>query len=166
MTKMAAMPIYGKKLKKYSSPEPIDRWPWNLVCSIVYASTTKVFKLWPWIDFDQFNAKVKFGHIGICMGKSENYLLFRTIAALGLKVAWSIQLNELMKLSENQRSKSFFDLGQRLLRFQSSNFLRNNCAIWNQSSYERLTENRNENLYKWVGSHDKHGRHAHIWWKP
>ena len=42
-----------------------------------------------------------------------------TIAALGLKVAWSIQLNELMKLSEYQRSRSYFDLGQRSLRFQS-----------------------------------------------
>ena len=27
MTNMAAMPIYGKKLKKSSFPEPIDRWP-------------------------------------------------------------------------------------------------------------------------------------------
>ena len=41
MTKMAAMPIYGKNLKKYSSPEPIDGWPSNLVCSIVYGSSTK-----------------------------------------------------------------------------------------------------------------------------
>ena len=42
-----------------------------------------------------------------------------TIAALGLKVARSIQLNEFMKLGEYQRSRSFFDLGQRSLRFQS-----------------------------------------------
>ena len=34
------------------------------------------------------------------------------IAALGLKDACSIQLNEFMKLSEYQRSRSFFDLGQ------------------------------------------------------
>ena len=27
MTKMAAMPIYGKNLKKCSSSEPIDQWP-------------------------------------------------------------------------------------------------------------------------------------------
>ena len=46
-----------------------------------------------------------------------------TIAALGLKVALSIQLNELMKMSEYQRSRSFFDLGQRSLRLQSSNLL-------------------------------------------
>ena len=55
------------------------------------------------------------------MGKTENYYLLITIAALGLKVALSIQLNEFIKLSEYQRSRSFFDLGQRSLRFQSSN---------------------------------------------
>ena len=42
MTKMATMPIYGKNLKKSSSPEPIDLWPWNLACSIVYAGATKI----------------------------------------------------------------------------------------------------------------------------
>ena len=34
MTKMATMPIYGKNLKKSSSPEPAGRFPRNLVCSI------------------------------------------------------------------------------------------------------------------------------------
>ena len=34
MTKMAAMPIYGKNLKKSSSPELVGRFPRNLVCSI------------------------------------------------------------------------------------------------------------------------------------
>ena len=34
MTKMAAMPIYGKNLKKSSSPEPAGRFPRNMVCSI------------------------------------------------------------------------------------------------------------------------------------
>ena len=79
----------------------------------------RLFKLWPWVDLDPLYAKVKFGHIGFWMGKSENSFL-ETIAALhvGLKVAWSIKLNEFMKLSEYQRSKSFFDLGQRSLRFQ------------------------------------------------
>ena len=45
----------------------------------------KLFKLCPWVDLGPFYAKVKFGHIGFCMGKSENYIL-ETIAALGLKV--------------------------------------------------------------------------------
>ena len=49
----------------------------------------KLFNLWPWVDLDPFYAKVKFGHIGFCMGKSENYLFFlETIAALGLKVCF------------------------------------------------------------------------------
>ena len=52
MTKMAAMPIYGKNLKKSSSPEPKSQWPWNLVCSIGCLSTTKFVLMmtlcWPW----------------------------------------------------------------------------------------------------------------------
>ena len=43
----------------------------------------------------------------------------KTIAAIGLKVGLSIQINELMKLNEYQRSRSLFDLGQRSLRFQN-----------------------------------------------
>ena len=111
MTKMAAMPIYGKNLKKSSSPEPIDRWPWNLVCSIVYVSTTKIVQIislgWPWPILPQ--------------GQIWSHIIYflETIAALGLKLAWSIQLNEFMKLGEYQRSRLFFDLGQRSLRFQS-----------------------------------------------
>ena len=33
----------------------------------------RIFKLWLWVDLDQFYAKVKFGDIGFCMGKNENY---------------------------------------------------------------------------------------------
>ena len=48
----------------------------------------RLFKLWPLVDHDLVYVKVKFGHIGFCMGKSENYsFIFETIAALGLKVA-------------------------------------------------------------------------------
>ena len=47
----------------------------------------RLFKLLPWVDLDTFYAKVKFGDIGFCMGKSENYLFFfETVAALCLKV--------------------------------------------------------------------------------
>ena len=42
----------------------------------------------------------------------------KTIAAIGLKVGVNIQINELMKLNEYQRSRSLFDLVQRSLRFQ------------------------------------------------
>ena len=63
--------------------------------------------------------------------KIDNYFIYLfffflggggTVAALGLKVSQSNQL-KLMKLNEYQRSRSFFDLGQRSLRFLF--FLRN-----------------------------------------
>ena len=55
--------------------------------------------------------------------KTDNYYFIYfffgrggTVAALGLNVSQSNQL-KLMKLNEYQRSRSFFDLGQRSLRF-------------------------------------------------
>ena len=51
MTKVAAMPICGKNFEKSSSPESIDRWPWNLVCSIRYLSTTKIIQMESFEDF-------------------------------------------------------------------------------------------------------------------
>ena len=53
------------------------------------------------------------------MGESENYVFFGTYRSLRSQSCLSIQLNEVMKLSEYRRSRSFFDLGQRSLRFQS-----------------------------------------------
>ena len=47
------------------------------------------------------------------MGKSDNYLFLETIEALDLKISWGIQMNELMKLNEYKRSRSFFEFGQR-----------------------------------------------------
>ena len=55
-------PYMVKTLKKSPSSEPKGRWPWNLVCSIGYSSTTIFFfKWWPWVDFDLFYSKVKLG---------------------------------------------------------------------------------------------------------
>ena len=65
MTNMAGMPIYAKNLKKSSSLEPINRWPWSLVCSFVYASTTKIVQImtmgwsWPILRQGQIWEKVK-----------------------------------------------------------------------------------------------------------
>ena len=73
MTNMAAMPIYGKTLKKSSPPEPIDRWPWSFVYSIVYARTTKVVQIitlgWPWHILRQ-------GHIWLLYGKKWKLFFF------------------------------------------------------------------------------------------
>ena len=52
MTKMAAMPINGKNLKKTSPQQPKDRWHWHLVCNIRCSSTNKFVQMmalgWPW----------------------------------------------------------------------------------------------------------------------
>ena len=69
MTKMAAMPIYDKNLKKSSSLEPKGWWPWNLVCIIGCSSTTKIAQMMTLVDLDQFYDKVKFGSLCFCMGK-------------------------------------------------------------------------------------------------
>ena len=36
----------------------------------------RLFKLRSWVDLDLFYVKVEFGHIGFCMGKSENFFFF------------------------------------------------------------------------------------------
>ena len=54
------------------------------------------------------------------MGKNENYVLYGIHC--GLKVGLSIQIKELMKLNEYQRSRSLFDLAQR-----SSDFTIKTC---------------------------------------
>ena len=46
----------------------------------------RLFKLRPWVNLDPFYAKVKFGHIGFRVGKSENYYFLGSIVALGLKL--------------------------------------------------------------------------------
>ena len=65
------------------------------------------------------SAKVRFGHIRFCMGKGDNYLFFWKLLQTWSQSCLKHSATELMKLSEYQRSRSFFDLGHRLLRIQS-----------------------------------------------
>ena len=43
MTKMTSMSINGTKTS--SPPEPMDRWPWDIVCSIGYTSTGTIVQM-------------------------------------------------------------------------------------------------------------------------
>ena len=76
-----------KTLKKSSSPEAIDRWPWNLVCSIVYASTTKIVQImtlgWTWPILRQGQI---WSHRLLYEKKWKLFIFLETIAALGLKL--------------------------------------------------------------------------------
>ena len=102
MTNMATMPIYGKNLKK-SFPEPIGQWPWNLVCSIVYASTTKVVQImtldWPWPILHQ-------GQIWLhrlLYGRSEfffwNYCSLRSQSRLKHSAKWVNEVEWVSKVN-------------------------------------------------------------------
>ena len=82
LTKMAAMPINGKNLKKSSSQEPKVRWPWNLVCIIGCSSTTKFVQMmtlgWPWPILRQgqiWSFMCLYGKKGKTMDFSETIVL-------------------------------------------------------------------------------------------
>ena len=165
MTKMAAMPIYGKNLKKSSFPESIDQWPWNLVCSIVYGSTTKVVQImtlgWPWPILRQ-------GQIWshrLLYGKNENYLFLGNHCSLGSQSCLKHLAKWVNEVEWVSKVKVILWPWSKVTQISMLKlvFLKNSWLIWNQSSYESLREYRNENLYKWDGSHDQHGCHAHIW---
>ena len=125
----------------------------------------KLFKLWPWVDLDPFYAKVKFGHIGFCMGKSENYLFFGNYCSLGSQSCLKHLAKWVYEVEWVSKVKVILWFWSKVFQISKLKlvFLKNSWVIWNQNSYESLRENRNENLYKWVGSHDQHGHHAHIW---
>ena len=73
MTKMAAMPIYGKNPLKI-----FETW---YVASGTPAHHS-LFKWWLWSDLDLFYGKVKFGNLGFSMGKSEISGFFRNYCSL------------------------------------------------------------------------------------
>ena len=125
----------------------------------------RLFKLSPWVDLDPFYAKVIFGHIGFCMGKSENHLFFRNYCSLRSQSCLKHSAKWVYEVWWVSKVKIIFWLWSKVTQISKLKLvsLKNSWAIWNLSSYESLTENRNENKYKWVGSRDQDGRHAHIW---
>ena len=83
MTKMAAMSIYSKNLKKSSSLKPKGRRPWNLGARVLLS----LFKWWPWIDLDLFYGKVKFGILCFVWEKGKTMHFSETIVVCDLKLA-------------------------------------------------------------------------------
>ena len=72
MTKMAAMPKYGKN----PSTNLLRNRQADFHKTLYVVSGTpahhSLFKWWPSSDLDLFYGKVKFGNLGFSMGKSEN----------------------------------------------------------------------------------------------
>ena len=52
---------------KYSSPEPTNGFPCNLVCIIRYDSTTEIHKSCPLIDLDPFLHRGQIKSLGLCI---------------------------------------------------------------------------------------------------
>ena len=75
MTKMATIPvyyIYGKKLLKFSSLEPVEQFQRNLVCRIRDYGLSLFVAIITWVDLDLFFGKVKFCFLGFYMEKCDN----------------------------------------------------------------------------------------------
>ena len=118
MTKMATMPMHYMVFR-------IDRpgCGWNLEYSIGQASTTKFVQRWPLVDHWPFYTKVNFGFLTI-------YLYGKTFKGWMIQKYWSlwykiliyidvyIKLNEYKEMYMPLRSRLFFDLWPRPLRFQ------------------------------------------------
>ena len=134
MTKLAAMPIYGKNLKKSSSLEAKGRWPWKLVCSIGYSSTTKLDQMmslgWPWPVLCQG----QIWSLVLLYGKKVKQFFSETVVVYYIKVGRCSQLNEYMKLYEYQRSRLFIDLDPDHSDSIFSNFFSSITADFNISS--------------------------------
>ena len=150
MTKMAAMPIYGKTLQK-SSLEPVGQLPWNLVCSIGDSGILYFVHWWPWVDLDQFYANVKFGHFYICMEKSENCWLFINSCSQ-LSQSWYMQSIKWVHEAtwETKVKVTPWPLTKVAQILKSKLVIpRNYWTSWNQILYESSSEKGNENpLYE------------------
>ena len=71
MTKMATMPIYGKKtynnlLLRNQKADDLE----TLYAALGARVLPNSLKWWHWVDLDLFYDKVKFGPLCFCMGKS------------------------------------------------------------------------------------------------
>ena len=75
MNKIAATPIYGKNLQKSSSPEPVVRLQWNLICSIGDVNPSY------WVDLYLFYAKVKF-----CLIFKLNFVFLKSCWVISNKI--------------------------------------------------------------------------------
>ena len=80
MTSMAAMLIYGKKLKKNlllwnSKADDLESW----YAALGFRALSNLFKRCPWVDLDLFYGKVKFGPLCYCIGKVFFFFFFQKL---------------------------------------------------------------------------------------
>ena len=124
MTKMAAMPIYGKNLTKSSSPQPKGRWHWNFVCSIGCSSAIKFVQmmtlglLWHIVRQGQIWSLMLYAFVperlsapapGLyTLNETYNRLPYILAAGSGNKTWWSKVLSCIHKEAPCPNSSSYF----------------------------------------------------------
>ena len=123
MTKMAAMPLYGKTLKIFFSGTKtpmtlklgMQHWvlEYYQVCSNDDPGLTLIY----------FTARSNLVPYAFASEKGKAMDFSETIVVYDVNVGRCSQLNDYMNLYEYQRSRSFIDLGPRSLRFNIFKFL-------------------------------------------
>ena len=72
MTKMAAMPIYGKNTLKIFFPGTTGQILMKLCMKHQTPKPFIIYANYDWVDLDLFYGKVKFCNLGFYMGTCEN----------------------------------------------------------------------------------------------
>ena len=107
MTKMAAMPIYGKNSKSHllldQKVDDLESWYAALGIQVL----PNLFKWCPWDDLDLFHGKVKFDLCFWMEKRVKQWIFSETTVVYDIKVGRCSQLNEYMNPYEYQRSRSF-----------------------------------------------------------
>ena len=116
MTKMAAMPIYGKNMKDTPSLEPKGRWPWKLIYIIGYLCTTEFIQMMTGLTMTYFMARSNFVPYAF-VWEDGNTMDFSEII-----VVYDIRIGRCSQLNENMKPMSTKGQGHSLILVQIAQF--------------------------------------------
>ena len=151
-------------MKNSSSLEPKGRWPWKLICSIGYLSTSKLVQIMTGLTLTYFMARSSFVPYAFVWDDSKTMDFSEAIVVYDIKIGRFSKLNEYMKLMST-KGQGHLLTWSKSLRFNIFKllFINNHKADWSQISCGASLGWGNESLFKWSRSHDQGGHHAHIW---
>ena len=166
MTKMVAMPIYGKNRNNHllwnQKADDLESWFAALGTRVLL----NLFKWWPWDDLDLIYGKDEFGHLCFVWEKGKTIIVFRNYCRLWYK-SWYMQstkwVHEALWIPKVKVIHWFWSKSLRLNIFKLL-FLSNHLADWILCGV--FYGWGNESVFKLFRSHDQDGHHAHIWWNP
>ena len=155
---MGAMPIYGKNLKKSSSPEPNK--PWTLIFAQIMGdrSSTKIVKIWFYVDVRPFYCQ------GQMLPHAFVWAIYIYIGSIEV-TSWST-VTKIVLIGNLRWPSSCLCLlyfpATVLFTCIKSWFFRNHLANFHQISHWSYCWNVIDSLFKWSRSIDYQ---AHIFFK-